>query len=254
MSQKIALELQNVTVTLGGKDILKNLNLKIYENEIVVIIGPSGSGKTVLLKTMAGLFPPSSGTVLIEGEDWQKIESEEKHHLAEKIGIMFQQSALFDQMTTLENVEFPLIEHFDYPKEKVDQLAIELLKKVNLDEHQNKLPGELSGGMQKRLAIARALALNPSVVFYDDPVAGQDPIQSDQVAKLIKELKERNKSTTIIVSSNMRITFQLADRIFMVYNQGIIEAGTPEETWKSKNPIIQQFIHGNLEGPISIKS
>lgn len=253
MNRKIELEMKDVTITLGNNEILKNINLKIYENEIVVLIGPSGSGKTVLLKSLAGLYTPSKGHIFIEGEDWQKIEGERKHHLTEKVGIMFQQSALFDQMTVLENVEFPLKEHFDYSKEEVDRIAIELLKKVNLYEHLEKKPGELSGGMQKRLAIARALALSPSIVFYDDPVAGQDPIQSDQVTKLIKELKEKNNATTVIVSSNMRLAFELADRIIMVIDKSIIDSGTSEQTWNSTNPIIQQFIKGNLEGPISIR-
>jgi phospholipid/cholesterol/gamma-HCH transport system ATP-binding protein len=250
---KVILEMQNVTVELGGKIILQDINLKVHEKETLVLIGPSGAGKTVLLKTLAGLYPPKQGRVLIEGEDWQQLESEEKYHLAEKIGMMFQQSALFDQMTTLENVEFPLKEHFDYPQEKVDELALNLLKKVNLAEHVSKLPSELSGGMQKRLAIARALALNPEVIFYDDPMAGQDPIQSDQMAKLIQELKLKNNSTIILVTSNMRIAHQMADRILMVIDKTIIDAGAPKETWQHPDPRIQQFIHGDLRGPISIK-
>ena len=250
---KVILEMQNVTVELGGKIILQDINLKVHEKETLVLIGPSGAGKTVLLKTLAGLYPPKQGRVLIEGEDWQQLESEEKYHLAEKIGMMFQQSALFDQMTTLENVEFPLKEHFDYSQEKVDELALNLLKKVNLADHVSKLPSELSGGMQKRLAIARALALNPEVIFYDDPMAGQDPIQSDQMAKLIQELKLKNNSTIILVTSNMRIAHQMADRILMVIDKTIIDAGAPKETWQHPDPRIQQFIHGDLRGPISIK-
>lgn len=253
MEKKVILELQNVSVELGDKEILKDINLKIYDNETLVLIGPSGSGKTVLLKTLAGLYPPKKGQVLIEGENWQELESEEKHHLAEKIGVMFQQSALFDQMTTLENVEFPLKEHFDYSQKEIDEIALDLLEKVNLKDHAHKLPAELSGGMQKRLAIARALALNPKVVFYDDPVAGQDPIQSDQMAHLISDLKKKNKSTLVIVTSNMRIAHQMADRILMVIDKEVIDAGTPEQTWNHPDPRIQQFIHGNLQGPISIK-
>ena len=250
---EVILEMQNVTIELGGKVILKDINLKVHEHETLVLIGPSGAGKTVLLKTLAGIYIPAKGHVLIEGEDWQQLESEEKYHLAEKVGMMFQQSALFDQMTTLENVEFPLREHFNYSKEKIDKIALDLLEKVNLAEHSNKLPSELSGGMQKRLAIARALALNPKVIFYDDPVAGQDPIQSDQMAHLIQDLKVKNNSTIILVTSNMRIAHQMADRIIMVIDKGIIDAGNPAQTWQHSDPRIQQFIHGYLQGPISIK-
>jgi phospholipid/cholesterol/gamma-HCH transport system ATP-binding protein len=253
MEKKIVLEMQDVTVELGGKVVLKDINLKVFEHETLVLIGPSGSGKTVLLKTLAGLYSPSKGRVLVEGEDWQSLESDEKHHLAEKIGMMFQQSALFDQMTALENVEFPLKEHFDYPQDEVDKMAMKLLSRVNLADHHDKIPSQLSGGMQKRLGIARALAMNPEVVFYDDPVAGQDPIQSDQMSKLIKELQKKNDATVIIVTSNMRVAYQMADRILMVIGHEIIDAGTPEETWKHPDPRIQQFIKGNLEGPISIK-
>lgn len=253
MDNKIAIDAQDITIGFGNKVILKDINLHIHEHETIVFIGTSGSGKTVLLKTLAGIYPPVKGNVFIQGEDWQQLESDEKHHLARKLGMLFQQGALFDTMTTLENVEFPIREHHALSDEEAHKHAKELLIKVNLEDSFDKKPSELSGGMQRRLGIARALALNPEVIFYDDPVAGQDPIQSDQVSSLMMEFKEKNKSTLVVTTSNMRVAYKIADRIFMLIGQEVIEAGTPEQTKNHKDPRIQQFIHGDLKGPIQIK-
>lgn len=250
MERKIALWAKDITIAFKDKIILENINLKIYEHETVVFIGPSGGGKTVLLKTLAGIYPPSSGQVFIQGEDWQQLESEEKHHLARKLGMLFQQGALFDTMTTLENVEFPIREHYHLSEEEIHEHAKELLRMVNLGDAFNLKPSELSGGMQRRLGIARALALNPEVLFYDDPVAGQDPIQSDQVSTLMMNFREKNNSTLVVTTSSMRLAYKVADRIFMVVDKQIIEAGSPEQTKKNSDPRIQQFINGNLTGPI----
>lgn len=242
--------MKNVTVELAGKTILKNIDLQVYEHETLVIIGPSGSGKTVLLKTLAGVYPPKEGEVLIEGENWQDIDSGHKHDLAQKLGMLFQQSALFDNFTTLENVEFPIREHYHLSDEQVRQKAIHLLESVNLGDALDKYPNELSGGMQRRLGIARALALNPKINFYDDPTAGQDAIQADQVARLIMELKKENDSTLIVVTSNMMMAKRLADRVIMVLGNQIIHAGTPDQLENHPDPRVHQFYHGELNGPI----
>lgn len=246
------LEARNMTISFDQKIILKGINLAIQAHETVVFIGPSGSGKTVLLKALAGIIAPSKGEVFIEGENWLELESDEKHDLAKKLGMLFQQGALFDTLTALENVEFPLREHFDFSEEELHQKARELLKQVNLLESQNKIPSELSGGMQRRLGIARALALNPEILFYDDPVAGQDPMQSDQMLSLIKKFKTQNYSTLVMVSSTMPVAYKMADRIIMVIDQELIETGTPEQTKKHPDPRVQQFINGETTGPISV--
>lgn len=243
----------NVTVVLGGTVILKNVNLKINEGETVVFIGPSGSGKTVLLKTLAGVYAPSTGKVLLEGENWQQLDNEGKHKLARKLGMLFQQGALFDEMSTLENVEFPIREHYpEKADDEVHALAKDLLESVNLGDSLKKIPSELSGGMQRRLGVARALALNPEVIFYDDPVAGQDPIQADTVRKLIQKFQKANNSTVILSTSSMRFAYKVADRIFMVIDQEVIETGTPEETQNFSDARVQQFIKGEVKGPISV--
>lgn len=249
-----AITAENVTIQLGGVVILKDINLKIEQGETVVFIGPSGGGKTVLLKTLAGIYPPTKGEVLVEGENWQKLENEDKHKLAKKLGMLFQQGALFDQLTTLENVEFPIKEHYHHmPDKEVHALAKELLESVNLGDSLKKIPSELSGGMQRRLGVARALALNPEVVFYDDPVAGQDPIQADTVRKLIQKFQAKNNSTVVLSTSSMNFAYKVADRIFMVVDQEVIETGSPEQTQQFDDPRVQQFIKGELKGPISIR-
>jgi phospholipid/cholesterol/gamma-HCH transport system ATP-binding protein len=245
------LEMKNVTVELGGKVIFKDVNLVISEGESVVIIGPSGHGKTVLLKTLAGVFAPKKGQVFVEGEDWQSLESDEKHQLARKLGMLFQKDALFDSLTAAENIAFPLKEHTQKTPEEIEEIVCELLEIVNLEDAHDKLPHELSGGMQRRLGIARALALSPKIVFYDDPTAGQDPIRSDAMASRILELKNKYNSTMVTVTSDMMRATQLADRIIMVVGDEVIEAGTPETIQDNPDPRIQQFINGQIQGPIT---
>ncbi|MCB0392533.1 MAG: ATP-binding cassette domain-containing protein [Bdellovibrionales bacterium] len=240
----------DVTIELGGKVILKDVNLKIFPGESIVIIGPSGHGKTVLLKTLAGVFAPTKGHVLVEGEDWQNLESQEKHDLAQKLGMLFQKDALFDSLTAAENIAFPLKEHTQKNPEEIESIVLKLLDYVNLTEAHDKFPHELSGGMQRRLGIARALALSPTIVFYDDPTAGQDPIRSDAMAERILELKKEFNSTMITVTSDMLRAYQLADRIIMVVNGEVFEVGTPETIESNKDPRVQQFINGQIQGPI----
>lgn len=250
---KEVIEVQNVSIKFNDNVVFKNANFNIYEHESVVIIGPSGSGKSVLLKSLAGVYAPTSGKILIEGEDWQELQSDEKHELAAKLGMLFQQSALFDTMTALENVEFPIREHFDWDDEKIHAKARELLSKVNLADSDYKLPNELSGGMQKRLGIARALALNPSIIFYDDPVAGQDPVQSDQMINLIMDLKKANNSTLVMVTSSLKVAFKVATKIILVIGDEVIVTGTPEETKAHQDARVQQFINARTTGPIKIE-
>jgi phospholipid/cholesterol/gamma-HCH transport system ATP-binding protein len=246
----VIIDIKNMSMKMKDKFILKNVNLKIKSEESIVFIGPSGSGKTILLKLIAGIYAPTNGKILVDGDDYQLIGNSEKFELAKKLGMLFQQGGLFDRMTVLENVEFPLQEHFKYPIEKIESISRKLLKEVNLLDSQNKLPSELSGGMQRRLGIARALALNPKIVFYDDPVAGQDPVQKDQMLTLISNYKKENKSTLIMVTSSMKAAYRIADRIIMIIDQEVIDAGTPKTIMDNPDPRIQQFINGNLEGPI----
>ena len=252
MNKKPLIKVSNASLELAHKLVLEDVNLTINENESIVLIGPSGGGKTVLLKLLAGVYMPTKGHVTIHDEDWQNLQSEEKHHLARKVGMMFQQGALFDNLTAQENIEFPIKEHLQLTDEEAHELSKDILEKVNLGDSMNKLPSQLSGGMQKRLALARALVLSPEVAFYDDPVAGQDPIQRDQMRRLMLDYKNKNQSTLILSTSNMQTAFKMADRIFMVIDKQVFETGSPEETKKHPDPRVQQFINGDLEGPLKI--
>lgn len=245
-----ALKLDHVTVILGGEVILKDINLEVSHGETVVLIGPSGSGKTVLLKTMAGIYKPAEGHVYCEGEDWQNLKSQEKILLARKIGMQFQKSALFDSMNSFENVAFPLREHTDMDEGEIRKKVEECLNAVGLLEAQNLFPHELSGGMKQRLGIARSLALNPMIIFYDDPTAGLDPVNTDIMLDLISGLKKKYHSTIIMVTHSLICAYKMADRIVLVGNKGIVDAGTPEQTQASENPLVHQFVIGKLEGPL----
>lgn len=248
---KPALKLIDVTVELGGETILENVNLTVNHGDTIVIIGPSGAGKTVLLKTMAGVYSPIRGHVFCEGEDWQNLQSEEKRNLAKKIGMQFQKSALFDSMTVAENVAFPLKEHTSMDEIQIENRVRECLDSVGLLDAHNLYPHELSGGMKQRLGIARAIALNPEIIFYDDPTAGLDPINSDKMADLIMALKKKNNSTDIIVTHDMLRAYQLAGRIHLVADKTVIETGGEADTKSHPDARVQQFIHGRLTGPLT---
>ncbi|RME18292.1 MAG: ATP-binding cassette domain-containing protein [Bdellovibrio sp.] len=242
--------LQNVTIELEGHLILKDISLTVREQETLVMIGPSGEGKTVLLKTMAGLYQASKGDVLIEGRSWKDLSEEERRAQCRRIGMLFQKSALFDSLTAEENVMFPMQEHTQMSFKQMLEKAHRLLNAVGLEGAYKKFPYELSGGMQRRLGIARALALDPPILFYDDPTAGLDPVISERIVQLIIQLKEQFNSTVVAVTNDLVSAFDLADRLVMLANKTLIETGTVAETKKSSDPHVQQFLRGDLNGPL----
>lgn len=244
------LKLVNVTVELGGETILRDVSFEVQKGETVIFVGPSGGGKTVLLKTMAGVYQPTSGHVYFDGEDWQDLQSEQKRILAKKIGMQFQKSALFDSLTAAENVAFPLREHTSLSEAEIQDRISECLSAVGLEKAREQMPHELSGGMRQRLGIARSIALNPEIVFYDDPTAGLDPINTDKMIDLIRQLQQKFKSTVILVTHDMECAYSMNGRIFLVANQTVLETGKAEETRNHKDPRVQQFIHGQLTGPL----
>jgi phospholipid/cholesterol/gamma-HCH transport system ATP-binding protein len=244
------IELNNVTIELGGETILKDINLTVLSGETLVLIGPSGGGKTVLIKTMAGIYEPTHGQVLCYGHEWKSLSIAGKHDLAKKVGVQFQKSALFDEITAFENVAFPLIEHGETDKDKIKNLVDNCLKSLNLEKAARLLPHEMSGGMRQRLGIARAIILKPEILFMDDPTAGLDPLNSDQTAELIMQLKKDIGCTLIIVTHDMMRAYQLAGRIVLVADGTVIETGSEAETKKNPDPRVQQFINGRTEGPL----
>lgn len=242
---------QNLNFSRGPNEILKNVSFEIMEGESIVLIGPSGAGKTSLLKLLCGLIKPSNGSVLFKQKDINKMTTAEHQKLISKSGVLFQKNALFDSMTCLENVSFPLHEAGILSPSEIDNVALEILEAVGLRESAGRLPDEISGGMQKRLGIARALVLNPEVVFYDDPTAGLDPITSKKIIELVIAFQKKTKATLITITNDMNRAYQLADRIFMVVDKTVIDTGSVDETQRHSDPRVQQFIHGKNQGPLN---
>ncbi len=222
------IECHGVSLEFGPSVILKDIHFEMVRGQCLVLVGPSGMGKTSLLKMVAGLIEPTSGTIKTEGS----------------IGMLFQKNALFDSLTAIENILFPLREASSNTEEDGSKIAMDLLRAVELEHAKNLFPHELSGGMQKRLGIARALALKPEIILYDDPTAGLDPITSRMIAGLLKNLSRSEGVTTIVVTNDMMRAFQLADRIGFVWNQSLQIIGDVEEAKQSKKEPFHSFLRG----------
>jgi len=245
------IEIINLCKSFGGHQVLKDLNLTINTGETTVIIGRSGCGKSVLLKNIIGLLRPDSGQVIVDGKDVTKMEDKELNALRLRFGMLFQGAALFDSLSVLENVAFHMIEHLNSPRAEIDKRVKECLALVGLKGIEDKKPAELSGGMRKRVGLARAICVRPSIMLYDEPTTGVDPITGDAVNDLILELHNKLKVTSIAVTHDMTSAYKIADRIAMLYNGRIITAGTPEEIKNTKDPVVRQFITGAGKGPIT---
>lgn len=246
------LELKSVDVSFHSDAILTDVNLQIRQGERVVIIGPSGHGKTVLLKTMAGLISPSKGQVMIEGLNWHRAAPSERLIVLKKLGMLFQKNALFDSFTCGENIAFPLREASQLTENEIQERVKYFLEAVAIPHALHLFPDEISGGMQKRLGIARALALRPQIIFYDDPTAGLDPITSRKIIELICNMQKDQNSTFIAITNDMNRAYQMADRILMVVDHQVLDGGTPQTIKTNPDPRIQQFIHGQLKGPLMV--
>ncbi|HEY8270184.1 MAG TPA: ATP-binding cassette domain-containing protein [Pseudobdellovibrionaceae bacterium] len=247
----MSLKLQGIEVSFDSQTILKNVSVEIPAGEVFVLMGPSGHGKTTLLKTMAGLITPRNGKVFINQQDWSTLGDNERFETLKKLGMLFQKNALFDSLTCGENIAFPLRETTDLSPEQIQTKVDDFLEAVGIAHAKFLYPDEISGGMQKRLGIARALALNPEIIFYDDPTAGLDPITSKKIIELILDLQRKNKSTVVAITNDVNRAYQLANRMALVIEQELIVTGTPEETKKHPDPRVQQFIRGSLKGPLT---
>lgn len=245
------ISLKNVTVAFENHVVLKDINLEIAAGESFVIVGPSGQGKTTLLKTMSGLVSPQNGEVFIEQKAWLTLSPKERFQLLKKMGILFQKNALFDSLTCIENICFPLSETTNLSTWEITKRAESFLEAVGIPHARDLYPDEISGGMQKRLGIARALALDPEIIFYDDPTAGLDPITSKKIIELILKLKKEKGSTVVAITNDMNRAYQMADRIGMVVDQQLLITGTPEETKNHVDPRVHQFVRGLLAGPLT---
>lgn len=246
------LEFKNLSISFEGVSVLKDINFRIEKGESFVLIGPSGEGKSVLLKLIAGLIQPSSGEIWIDNQNFYQLSLPERKDLMLKMGMLFQKNALFDSLTVGENIGFPLRERTEYSEEKISKEIDSYLDSVGILHAKDLFPDEISGGMQKRLGIARALALYPEIILYDDPTAGLDPITSRAIIKLILRLKEERSSTLLTITNDMNRAYQLADRIAMVVDGELLVMDSIEEAKNSKEPRFYQFTRGLLDGPLTV--
>ena len=231
----------NVSKYFGTKAALKNINLEIPDGETLAIIGGSGSGKSTLLRLMIGLIQPSEGEIWIDGDEISKMDEDEITKVRLKMGMVFQYSALFDSMTVGDNVAFGLVEHTNFDKGKIQKIVREKLKQVGLEGVENLMPNELSGGMKKRVSLARAIAFEPEIIFYDEPSSGLDPIMTNKIDELIIETQRALNVTSVVVTHDMVSACRIADRIAMIYNGELIAVDTVENFKKIQDARVKEF-------------
>lgn len=232
------------------KTILHDVNLNIRQGETTCIMGVSGSGKTTLLRVMSGLARPTSGQVIIDQTDISKLDEDELNRVRHRFGVVFQYGALFDSLTVYENVAFSLLRNTKLSKKEIDDIVAERLASVGLPDTENLMPAQLSGGMRKRVGLARATAMNPDILFYDEPTSGLDPVMTTVIDDLITGMRDKLGVTSIVVSHDLKSIFRISDRIAMLHEGTIIAFGTPDEIRNSRDPRVKQFIEGCAEGPI----
>lgn len=250
MTQKLLI--QNLTKSFSHKHVLNGVDLAVNQGESIVILGGSGSGKSVLIKIIATLIEATSGSIKIDGEEISHIKSDQRDKLMEKFGFLFQGGALFDSLTIWENVAFRLLYQKKMNKKDAREIAMEKLKAVGLSEKTaNLFPSELSGGMQKRASLARAIAINPEIIFFDEPTTGLDPIMADVINDLIIANSKQLGATTITITHDMNSARKIADKVAMLYEGKIIWFGSVKDMYSSGNAYLDQFIHGHAEGPIN---
>lgn len=243
---------KDLTKSFSTKKVLKGIDLQVEKGESLVILGGSGSGKSVLIKIISNLLQRTSGTVAIDGQDISKLNGKERDRLMEKFGFLFQGGALFDSLPIWENVAFRLIHHNKMNRKEAKKIAISKLQSVGLSAKTADLyPSELSGGMQKRASLARAIAINPEIIFFDEPTTGLDPIMADVINDLIIDVSKKLGATTITITHDMNSARKIADKIAMLHEGQIIWFGDVKDMYSSGNEYLNQFIHGRAEGPIN---
>ncbi len=239
-----AVTVRNLSYEVPNKRILSDINLDIAKGEIVSIMGQSGSGKTTLLKLLTGLLKPTSGQIHIDDQEIAGLSETEMDKMRLKIGLVFQYSALFDSLNVYDNIVFGVVRHrHRVPRAELNKLVHDRLAEVELEGLEKRLPSELSGGMQKRVGLARALAMQPSIVFYDEPTSGLDPITANTIDELIMRTRERTGVTSVVVSHHLPSIFRISDHVAMLHKGEIVIYGTPDELKASPNPIVREFLH-----------
>ncbi|MFH1790890.1 MAG: ABC transporter ATP-binding protein [Candidatus Omnitrophota bacterium] len=251
MDKEPIIEIRDLVKSFGPRRILDGVNLDIYKGETLVVMGGSGCGKSTLLRHIVGSLKPDSGKVLMKGKEISGLRTAELDELKKSFGMMFQSAALLDYMTVEENISLPLVEHTDLDPEVIKIMVKMKLELVGLRGFQDLKPSQLSGGMKKRVGIARAIAMDPEMLFCDEPTAGLDPIVAAVIDRLIVDLSKKLMMTSIVVTHDMQSVFRIADRIAMLHQGRVIAHGTPDEIRSSDNDLVKQFIEGNPDGPVA---
>ena len=246
------ISLRDLYKTFDGQRVLQGVSFDVPRGETTVIIGRSGVGKSVLLKHIIGLLKPDRGEVWVDGEEITRMRGHELDRAREKFGMLFQNSALFDSMNVADNVAFPLRERTRLRLPEIREMVREKLRLVGLDGVEHKMPAELSGGMRKRVGLARAIALDPPIILYDEPTTGLDPILCDTIDRLIMETQEKLDITSVVISHDIQGAFKIGSRIAMIHEGRILTVGTPEEIKACEDPVVRQFITGSAEGPVKV--
>jgi phospholipid/cholesterol/gamma-HCH transport system ATP-binding protein len=238
----VMIDVQDLYKSFSGFPVLKGINLKMHEGTTTVVLGGSGSGKTVLMKHIMGLFKPDKGRVMVDGQDVSTMARHELSTFRERMGMVFQSAALFDSMTVGDNVAFPLREHTGLTETQIKEKVKEKLAVVDLHDVEQKYPAELSGGMRKRVGLARAIIREPKIVLYDEPTTGLDPLTTESVDEMILHARERLQVTSVVISHDIGSAFHIADRIAVINEGRIVEEGTPAEVRKTQEPFTRQFL------------
>ena len=245
------ISLRHLYKSFGEKEVLRDMSIDVKTGDSLVIVGGSGTGKSVTLKHIIGLLQPDRGHVIVDEADLCCMDHLELNAFRRRFGMSFQEGALFDSMSVFENIAFPLRRHTKMTEGEIRDRVRECLEDVHLPGVEAKRPSELSGGMRRRVGFARAISLKPDILLFDEPTTGLDPVMSDVIADLIVEMDEKLHTTTVTITHDMKVAFKIADRVAMLYRGTIIEEGTPEVFQKSANPIVQQFIEGRADGPLT---
>jgi phospholipid/cholesterol/gamma-HCH transport system ATP-binding protein len=245
------IEITNLHKSFGSLQVLRGVNLTVEKGESMTVIGGSGSGKSVLIKHIIGLLFPDRGQVKIAGQILNNLDEQQLNELRKKFGMLFQMAALFDSLTVWENVGFGLKQHTKLSDREIRALATEKLALVGLKDVEDKMPVDLSGGMRKRVGLARAIAMDAEIILYDEPTTGLDPITADAINDLIVGLRKKLGVTSVAITHDMHSAYKISDRIAMLYKGEIQEIGTPDEIRNTTNPIVKQFITGSAVGPIT---
>lgn len=248
----IKIRVAGLQKSFGENHVLRGVDLEVKQGESMVVIGGSGSGKTVLIKCIIGLMHPDEGQIYVDGQEVTSLGEKEMNEVRKKFGMLFQWGALFDSLTVWENVGFGLRRQTNHKEEEIRKIASGKLALVGLKNVEDLMPAQLSGGMKKRVSLARAIAMEPEIILYDEPTTGLDPIMADAINDLIIEMREKLCVTSIAITHDIKSAYKIGDQIAMLYEGEIIEIGSPEEIKDSSNPIVQQFIQGKSEGPIKV--